>query len=91
MTARRRHNDPRIRGDINAILNGLVRLGVISSFETSFSADDGVRRAKGLASPEPVTITVLTGTATNPDAAEIAVHEALERFSDQVEVILKAG
>ena len=70
-----------IRGDVNVILNRLVREGVIAGFQTSF--DD---RTTGVAS-----VTVVVGSAVNPEAALSAVRAALDRFAGQVHVTLKAG
>lgn len=71
-----------IRGEVNAILNGLISEGVIASFETSFDTKAALVRR--------VRITVVAST-NRPDAVERAVRNALDRFSDQVSVTVKAG
>lgn len=71
-----------IRGDVNVILNGLLREGVIAGFETSFDKEAPAKR---------VGITVVAGTAMSPKAVEKAIRAALDRFSDQVSVTVKPG
>jgi F420-dependent methylenetetrahydromethanopterin dehydrogenase len=71
-----------IRGDVNVILNGLLREGVIAGFETSFDKEAPAKR---------VGITVVAGTAMSPEAVEKAIRTALDRFSDQVIVTVKPG
>ena len=73
----------RVRGDVNANLNGLVRQGVIAGFETSFGSKANVTKA--------VHIALTLDSATAPDAAKRAVIHALDRFSDIVRVTVKAG
>jgi hypothetical protein len=72
-----------IRGDVNAILNALIREGVIASFETSFDSKANATK--------PVHIVVTVDSATAPDAAKRAVMHALDRFSSRVRVTVKAG
>jgi hypothetical protein len=71
-----------IRGDINVILNRLVREGVIASFDSTF--DD--KEATG-----PARVTITPGTAVDPEAVKRTVAEALEAFSGAITVTVKAG
>ncbi len=73
----------RVRGDVNAILNRLIRDGVIAAFETKQDSTSAlVSRLR---------IFVVPGSATDPNAAKRAVTTALENFSDLVSVRVKAG
>ena len=71
-----------LRGNLNLILNGLIRDGVIASFETSFGEK---------ASTKPVRITVVAPSANSPEAVKHAVTTALNRFAKDVSVTVKAG
>jgi hypothetical protein len=72
-----------MRGDVNAILNGLVRDGVIAGFQTSFDSD--------YALAPRVRVTVLVGSAVKPDVVKSTVAEALDRFKDRLSVRVKAA
>ena len=72
-----------LRGDINAVLNGLVRDGVIAAFETSFE--------KLKPTKLPVRITVVAPSANSPEGVKHAVTTALNRFAKDVSVTVKAG
>ena len=54
-------DDRRIRGDVNIILNRLIREGVIAGFVTTFDSKDPRTRR--------VRIAVTVDSATDPDAA----------------------
>ena len=81
MAGRKRQGS--FRGDMNAILNGLVREGVIAAFETSFEQLNATKL--------PVRITVVAPSANSPEAVKHAVITALNRFGDEVSVMVKAG
>ena len=70
-----------VRGDVNVILNGLVRDGVIAGFSTNFG-ENPKERAK---------VVVVAGSATNPKVVKLAVRTALQRFSLDVVVSVKPG
>ena len=73
----------RLSGDVNAILNVLIRDGVIAAFEAKQDSTSAlVRRLR---------IFVVPSSATDPIAAKRAVMTALERFSGSVSVRVKAG
>jgi hypothetical protein len=72
-----------IRGDVNVILNGLIRDGVIAAFETSFD--------KLKTTTKRVSIRVVAPSTNNPDAVKRAVVAALGRFAADVSVTVKAG
>ena len=73
----------RLRADVNAILNALVREGVIAAFDSKQDSTSAlVRRLR---------IFVVPSSATDPIAAKRAVMTALERFSGSVSVRVKAG
>ena len=72
-----------VRGHVNGILDQLIRDGVIAGFET--------KQDSPLALVSRLRIFVVPGSGTNPDAAKRAVMAALEGFSDQVSVRVKAG
>ena len=74
-------SDRPIRGDVNVILNGLVRDGVIAGFETSFDKLTTRR----------VRITVVAPSANSPEAVERAVTTALDRYAHDVNVEVKTG
>ena len=71
-----------IRGDVNVILNRLVREGVIASFETSFRDREAIGRTR---------VTITPGSAVDAEAAKRTVTAALEHFSDAIAVRVKAG
>ena len=70
-----------IRGDVNAILNDLVRRGVIAGFQTNFDDKTTGR----------VAITVVARPDINPKVTRLAVRTALQQFFPQVRVTVKAG
>ena len=72
-----------MRGDVNAILNRLMREGVIAAFDTKQDSNYALARR--------LRVFVVPGSATDPDAAKRTVMTALEGFSDQVSVRVKAG
>jgi hypothetical protein len=71
-----------LRGDINKVLNGLVREGVISAFQTNF---DGPSEAFG------VHVIVTPTTATNREAVRNTVAQALGALAREVTVTVKPG
>jgi hypothetical protein len=71
-----------LRGDINKVLNGLVREGVISAFQTNF---DGPSEALG------VHVIVTPTSATNRDAVRKTVAQALGALAREVTVTVKPG
>ena len=70
-----------LRGDVNAVLNGLVREGVTPGFQTNF--DDKTN--------DRITVTVVASGNTNPNVTRLAVRAALQQFAPQVRVTVKAG
>ena len=71
-----------LRGDINKVLNGLVRDGVIVGFQTNFGTP---------AEPYGVHVIVTPAAATNREAVRHAVANALTPLSEQVTVTVKPG
>lgn len=71
-----------LQGDINIILNGLVRDGVIAGFSTNLGENSPNECPK---------ITVVPSTATNPKIVKLAVRTALQQFLREVAVTVKAG
>ena len=71
-----------IRGDVNVILNRLVREGMIAAFDTSF----GDREATGR-----VRVVITPASTVDRDAVERTVTAALEQFSGAITVTMKAG
>src|SRR4051812_22816152 len=67
----------RIRGDVNVVLNRLVRDGVIADFQTTFDEESHRRRVR---------IAIVPGAATNPELVRSTVKVALERFSEAVQL-----
>jgi len=70
-----------LRGDVNAILNRLVREGVISAFQTNFGTP---------AEAYGVHIIITPGSATDRDGVRRAVAAALDGLSEQVTITVKA-
>jgi hypothetical protein len=70
------------RGNLNVVLNGLVRDGVIVGFQTA-NFESG---ATG--DPE---VTVLAGTTVDHEVVRNAVCKALEPVSETLIVTVKAG
>ena len=73
----------RFRGDVNIILNRLVREGVIAAFQTRLDSPFALVRR--------LHVFVVPGSAMDPTAAKRAVMRALEDCSDLVSVRVKAG
>jgi hypothetical protein len=70
-----------LRGDVNAILNGLVREGVISAFQTNFGTP-----AEALG----VHIIITPASATDREGVRRTVAAALDGLSEQVTITVKA-
>ena len=70
-----------LRGDVNAILNGLVREGVISAFQTNFGTP---------AEAYGVHVIVTPASATDREGVRRTVAQALDSLSEQVTVTVKA-
>jgi len=70
-----------LRGDVNAILNRLVREGVISAFQTNFGTPS---EAFG------VHIIITPPSATDREAVRRTVGQALDGLSEQVTITVKA-
>ena len=70
-----------LRGDVNAILNRLVREGVISAFQTNFGTP---------AEAYGVHVIVTPASVTDREAVRRAVAQALDSLSEQVTVTVKA-
>ena len=71
-----------LRGDVNAILNRLVREGVISAFQTNFGTP---------AEAFGVHIIIITPpSATDREAVRRTVGQALDGLSEQVTITVKA-
>lgn len=70
-----------LRGDVNAILNRLVREGVISAFQTNFGTP-----------PEAfgVHIIITPPSASDREAVRRTVGQALDGLSEQVTITVKA-
>jgi hypothetical protein len=71
-----------VRGDVNVILNRLVREGMIASFETSFNDREATGRAR---------VTITPASTVDPEAVKRTVAAALEPFSGAITVTVKAG
>ena len=76
-------HDRYIRGSINAVLNGLVRDGVVCGFTTDFGPHKPAS--------EKVQITVGAGSAMDHVSVHKTVTEALDRFADVLSVRVTAG
>lgn len=70
-----------LRGDVNAILNRLVREGVISAFQTNFGTP---------AEAYGVHVIITPGSATDGERVRRTVSQALENLSEQVTITVKA-
>ncbi len=70
-----------LRGDVNAILNRLVREGVISAFQSNFGTP---------AEAYGVHIIITPASATDREAARRTVAAALDGLSEQVTITVKA-
>jgi len=70
-----------LRGDVNAILNKLVRDGMIVGFRTNFD----------LRTPAEPELTVFAGAALDHERVEEVVCEALEALPETIIVTVKAG
>ena len=70
-----------VRGDVNVILNKLVREGIIVGFSTNFDT-------RSTAEPE---VTVIAGTAMDHGRVQDAVCRALEPVPETIIVTVKAG
>jgi hypothetical protein len=70
-----------LRGDVNAILNGLVREGVISAFQTNFGTP---------AEAYGVHVIVTPAGATDREGVRRTVSQALDSLSEQVTITVKA-
>ena len=70
-----------LRGDVNAILNRLVREGVISAFQTNFGTP---------AEAFGVHIIITPPSATDRDAVRRMVAQALDGLSEPVTITVKA-
>jgi hypothetical protein len=70
-----------LRGDVNAILNGLVREGVISAFQTNFGTP---------AEAFGVHIIITPASATDREGVRRTVLAALDGLSEQVTITVKA-
>jgi hypothetical protein len=70
-----------LRGDVNAILNRLVRDDVISAFQTNFGTP---------AEAYGVHIIITPGSAMDRDGVRRAVTRALDGLSEQVTITVKA-
>jgi hypothetical protein len=71
-----------VRGDVNVILNRLVREGMIASFETSFDDRESTGRARVIITP---------ASTVDREAVKRTVTAALKRFSGAITVTVKAG
>ena len=60
--------EPKVRGKVNMVLNGLVREGVIAGFRTTFGRDN---------EPGAPIITVTTPEGGSPDDVKLRVMDAL--------------
>ena len=70
-----------LRGDVNAILNRLVREGVISAFQTNFGTP---------AEAYGVHVIITPGSATDRERVRSIVAQALQNLSEQVTITVKA-
>jgi len=71
-----------LRGDINAVLNRLVREGVISAFETNLGAR---------AEPHGVRVIVTPTSASNREVVRRTVADALSAQAEHITVTVKPG
>ncbi len=74
--------EPKIRGKVNIVLNGLVREGVIAGFRTTFDVE-------GEFGAPVVTITVPEGQS--PDEVKARVMEALAEAAVGIDIVVEPG
>lgn len=72
--------EPKVRGKVNMVLNGLVREGVIAGFRTTFGRDN---------EPGAPIITVTTPEGGSPDDVKLRVMDALADVVIGVGVIVE--